>query len=225
MASAAETNPFLDVDHPIAFDLAHAEHVRPAVAALLEEAQARLLALETDAAEPTYDNTLGALEAVTERLGRAMGVIGHLESVATTPELREAYNEVQPKVSAFYSSIPLSSPVFARLQAFARSEQAGQLDSTRARFLEKTLESFEREGAALDDADKQRLRALNVELSELTTRFAQNVLDSTNQFELVVADRALLAGLPERAIEAAAESARSKDREGYRFTLHEPSLL
>jgi oligopeptidase A len=225
MASEVEINPFLHVEHPIAFHLARAEHVRPAIAALLDEAQTRLRALETDATAPSYDNTLGALERVTERLGRAMGVIAHLESVATTPELREAYNEVQPKVSAFYSSIPLSAPVFARLQAFAASEEASRLDATRARFLEKTVESFEREGAALGDADKQKLRELNVELSELTTRFAQNVLDSTNAFELVIADRAKLAGLPERAIEAAAESARTKNREGYRFTLHEPSLL
>jgi oligopeptidase A len=225
MASDVEINPFVQVEHPIAFHLARAEHVRAAVAALLEEAQARLSAVESDASPPSYDSTLGALERVTERLGRAMGVISHLESVATTPELREAYNEVQPKVSAFYSSIPLSSAVFRRLQAFARSDEAARLDPTRARFLEKTLESFEREGAALDEPEKEKLRALNVELSELTTRFAQNVLDSTNAFELVIADRARLAGLPERAIEAAAESARAKNREGYRFTLHEPSLL
>jgi oligopeptidase A len=225
MASDVEINPFVQVEHPIAFHLARAEHVRPAVTALLEEAQARLSAVESDASPPSYDSTLGALERVTERLGRAMGVISHLESVATTPELREAYNEVQPKVSAFYSSIPLSSAVFLRLQAFARSDEAARLDPTRARFLEKTLESFEREGAALDEPEKKKLRALNVELSELTTRFAQNVLDSTNAFELVIADRARLAGLPERAIEAAAESARAKNREGYRFTLHEPSLL
>ena len=224
MDTLAETNPFLDVEHPIAFDRMRAEHVGPAVAALLAEAQAGLVEIETDQRVPSYDNTLGALEELTERLGRAMGVISHLESVATTPELRDEYNEVQPLVSAFYSSIPLSSPLFARLQAFAETAEAKALEPTRARFLHKTLESFVREGAALGAEDKAKLQTLNVELSELTTRFSQNVLDSTNAFELVIEDRARLRGLPPRVIEAAAQSARSKGVSGYRFTLHEPSL-
>jgi oligopeptidase A len=225
MGSAGETNPLLHIEHPIAFDAIRADHVRPAVAALLEQAQARLRALESDPSPPGYDNVLGALEHVTETLGRAMTVISHLESVLTTPELRDAYNEVQPAVSAFYTSITLSAKVFARLRAFAETDEAKALDPTRARFLKKTLESFEREGAALAEPDKERLRAINVELTELTTRFAQNVLDATNAFELVIEDRARLSGLPERAVKAAAESARSKGGSGYRFTLHEPSML
>jgi oligopeptidase A len=225
MGSAGETNPLLHIEHPIAFDAIRADHVRPAVAALLEQAQTRLRALESDPSPPGYDNVLGALEHVTETLGRAMTVISHLESVLTTPELRDAYNEVQPAVSAFYTSITLSAKVFARLRAFAETDEAKALDPTRARFLKKTLESFEREGAALAEPDKERLRAINVELTELTTRFAQNVLDATNAFELVIEDRARLSGLPERAVKAAAESARSKGGSGYRFTLHEPSML
>ena len=217
-------NPFLDVSHPIAFDRMNAAHVRPAVAALLDDAKQRLAALEGDAAAPSYANTLHALEDVTDRLGRAMNVISHLESVANTPELREAYNEVQPAVSAFYSSIPLSSALFARLKAFAETSEAKALDATRARFLKRTLESFEREGAALGDDDKAKLQAINVELSELTTRFSQHVLDSTNAFQLVVEDEARLRGLPERAIDAAAHAARAKGLPGFRFTLHEPSL-
>jgi oligopeptidase A len=225
MSSVDAPNPFVDVQHPIAFEHMRAEQVRPAISVLLAEAQARLAVLEAETAPATYANTLLALEDLGERLGRAMGVIGHLESVATTPELREAYNEVQPKVSAFFSSIPLSAGVYRRLHAFAASPDAARLDATRARFLKKTLESFEREGAALDDAGKARLQQLNVELSEITTRFAQNVLDSTNAFELHVEDRARLSGLPQRAIDAARESARAKAMPGYRFTLHEPSLI
>lgn len=224
MTQAREDNPLLDVQHPIAFDRIEAHHVRPAIASLLAEAQRRLEALDAATGKPSYDDTLLELEELSEALGRAIGVVGHLESVATTPELRDAYNEVQPKVSAFYSSIPLASGVFRRLSALARSDAASALDATRKRFLDKTVESFEREGAALDDAGKQQLQSLNVELSEVTTRFSQNVLDSTNAFELYVDDVARLAGLPPRAIEAAAESARSKGRTGYRFTLHEPSL-
>ena len=135
MDSVAETNPYLDVQHPIAFDRMQAEHVRPAVEALLAQAREDLAEIENDGSAARYDNTLGALEKMGEQLGRAMGVISHLESVATTAALREAYNEVQPLVSAFDSSIPLSSPLFARLKAFAASDEAKALDPTRARDL------------------------------------------------------------------------------------------
>ncbi len=220
-----EQSPLLAIEHPIPFDQVQAADIEPAIGALLAQAQAGLAELESSTEACTYDNTLGALERLTQRLARAMGVIGHLESVATTPPLREAYNAVQPKVSAFYSSIPLSSGLWDRLQRFRQSEEAAALDPTRARFLTKTIEEFEREGAALSDPDKERLKALNVELSEVTTRFAQNVLDSTNDFELVVEDEARLAGLPQRAIDAARHDAEQKGVAGYRFTLQEPSLM
>ncbi|MDH5676421.1 MAG: M3 family metallopeptidase [Myxococcales bacterium] len=225
MPHANEPNPLLSIEHPIAFDQIGAEHVRPAVEVLLEDARRSLNALQSDPTDPTYDNTLAALERATERLGRAMGVVAHLESVMTSPPLREAYNAVQPEVSAFYSSIPLSAPLFARLQALAESPEAQGLSPTRARFLDKTLEEFEREGASLAPEQKKRLEAINVELSKLTTRFSQNVLDSTNAFELLVGDEARLAGLPERAIDAARQSAMDKGQQGFRFTLQEPSLI
>ena len=160
MASVDPQNPYLDVQHPIAFDRMTAEHVRPAVASLLRDAQQRLDALQHDTSPASFENTLLALEDVTERLGRAMGVIGHLESVANTPALRDAYNEVQPLVSAFYSSIPLSSGVYRRIKEFAGTDAVKRLDPTRSRFLHKTIESFEREGAGLDDAGKARLQAI-----------------------------------------------------------------
>jgi oligopeptidase A len=218
-------NPFLQVDHPIAFDRMRAEHVRPAVQALLSDAQRELSRMEQDSSACTYENVMRALEELTESLGRAMTVIGHLESVATTAELREAYNEVQPSVSAFFSSISLSEGLWKRLQAFAATPEAKTLGPTQARFLSKTLDSFKREGAGLDAVGKKRLQEINVELSELTTRFGQNVLDSTNAFEVVLPSDERLAGVPERARAAARESAERKGVAGYRLTLQEPSFV
>jgi len=202
-----------------------AEHVRPAVHELLEAAQSELARMEADQSPCTYENVLRALEELTEPLGRAMNVIGHLESVATTTDLRDAYNEVQPAVSAFFSSISLSEGLWKRLQAFGQTDEARNLAPTQARFLKKTLESFEREGAQLDAGGKQKLQAINVELSELTTKFGQNVLDSTNAFEVVLPDDKRLAGVPERARLGARDSAERKGQSGYRLTLQEPSLL
>src|SRR5688572_24209167 len=100
-------NPLLALGDPLPFDKIRAEHVVPAVRQLLEDANQSLQAIEADAAPASYDNVLGALERATERLELGMAVVEHLEGVATTPELREAYNTVLPEVSAFWSGIPL----------------------------------------------------------------------------------------------------------------------
>ncbi|APR75480.1 Oligopeptidase A [Minicystis rosea] len=218
-------NPLLSLADPIPFDQIRGEHVEPAVQALLREARDRLTALAADQSPRTYASTLGALEAVTERLELAMGVISHLESVATTPEIRAAYAAVQPDVSAFYSSIVLSEGVWAAIKAFAATDEARALTGAHKRFLDKTVADFRRNGADLDAAGKERLSAIDVELATLTLRYSQNVLDATNAFELVVEDRAALAGLPEQAIEAARESAAKKGVAGYRFTLQAPSYI
>jgi oligopeptidase A len=223
--TSATDNPLLQIQHPIAFDRVTAAHVEPAVDALLADARAKLQVLERSDVPLTYEQTLLALEDATLPLERAMTVVGHLESVATTAELRQAYNAVQPKVSAFLSGIPMSAGLYRTLETFSQSAAAKALEATRARFLTKTLEWFRREGAGLSTADKARLEKLNVELTELTTRFSEHVLDATNAFELLIEDRARLAGLPERVIEAARQSAEAKGKSGYRFTLQAPSYV
>src|SRR6187402_3617901 len=100
-------NPLLALGDPLPFDKIRADHVVPAVRQLLEEASARLQVLEADPGPASYDAVLAALERATERLELGMSIVEHLESVATTPELREAYNAVLPEVSAFWSGIPL----------------------------------------------------------------------------------------------------------------------
>lgn len=218
-------NPLLSVQHPIAFDQVRASHVEPAFDALLKEARERIAALAEGDGPLTYEATLGALESITERVGRVIRVVGHLESVVTTPELRAAYTAVQPKVSEFFSSIPMNPGLFRRLKAYAETDEAKSLDPTRARHLEQELDYFRREGAELDSAGKARLSELNVALTEITTTFSQHVLDATNAFDLVIEDRARLAGLPERAIAAAKMSAEDKGVSGYRFTLQAPSFI
>ena len=132
---------------------------------------------------------MAALEDATETLERAMGVVGHLEAVRTTDALRAAYNEVRPKVSELYTSIALDPALYARLTAFANTEEASNLPPTQRRFLDKELRAFRRNGADLSDPDKATLREIDVELSKITTKYAQNVLDETSSFELIVEGR------------------------------------
>ncbi len=220
----SEPNPLLSPALPLPFDRVRAEHVGPAADALLEDARARMTAIAATS-ERTWDATLGAFDAMTERLDDAMGLAGHLESVATEPALRDAYNAVQPRVSAFYSTIPLDAGLYRTMKSYAETTEARALSGTRRRYLDKTLADFRRHGAELDEQGKKRLSAIDVELTEITLKFSQNTLDATNAFELIVEDKNRLAGLPENAIEAARESAQKAGRAGYRFTLAAPSYV
>ena len=220
-----DTNPLLREEFRVPFDRVTAAHVEPAIARLLRDARLRLEAIANGPASRTYESTLAALDNFTEPLEYAIGVVRHLESVATTPELRAAYNGAQPEVSAFFSSLPLNARLWKAVQAFAATDEAAALTGTRQRFLKKTVDSFRRHGAELDSAGKKRLEEIDVELTKITTRFSENVLDSTIAFELLIDDEAKLAGLPESALAAARASAQSKNQEGWRFTLQAPSYI
>jgi oligopeptidase A len=227
MNSSKTVNPLLEIRFQIPFDQIRAEHVEPAVADLLRDAREKLDRITSETAPRSFANTMDALDDLTERLDYAMGITRHLEAVSTTPELRAAYNAVQPEVSAFYSSLPLHEALWKTVQAYAATEEAGKLAGARKRFLEKTIDNFRRHGAELDPAGKVRIAEIDVELTKLTIRFSENVLDSTNEFELVVTDEKKLAGLPESAIAMARANAASKSLEppSWRFTLQAPSYV
>ncbi len=218
-------NPLLSVVFHIPFDRIRPEHVEPGLSLLLDQAQQRIDAIVADDSERTFANTMLALEAATENLDYALGVVRHLESVATTPELRAAWNAVEPLASAFYSQIPLNAGLWTRIKAFADTAEAKALKGTKRRFLEKTVDSFRRHGADLDAPGKKRLEEIDVELTKITTKFSENVLDSTNAFEFITTDESLLVGLPTSATEAARQNAQAKNVEGWRFTLQAPSYV
>jgi oligopeptidase A len=220
-------NPLVHERFFIAFDQIDAAQVEPAIAHLLEQAEAELQAIVALPAGETRTtaNTLHAFEELGRGLEWAMGVVGHLESVATTPELRAAYEAVQPKVSLFSSRVYQDPGLYAALREFAATPEAQQLDPTHARLLRKLLDAFRRNGAELDAEAKQQLAALEVELAKITTKFSQNVLDATNDYELIITDEARLAGLPDSAKAAAKASADKKGVAGWRFTLHAPSMI
>jgi len=218
-------NPLLSIQLPIPFSDIKAEHVRPAFDVLLPDAQAKLDAVAAGTAFRTYQNTMDAMDEATELVGNAMGLVRHLESVATNPELRAAHNAVEPLVSELYSKIPLNEGLWKALKDFSETAEAKALTGTRKRYLEKTLDFFRRHGAELDGAGKQKLAAIDVELAQITTKFSENVLDATNAYEEVFTSESQLAGLPESAIAAARASAKAKGVDGWRFTLQAPSYI
>jgi oligopeptidase A len=218
-------NPLIQLEFEIPFDQIEASHVEPAVDVLLARSQAEVDAIVASHEPRTYANTLGTLEDATELLERAMTVIDHLESVATTDALRAAYNATRPKVSAFWSELAMNDGLYQAMRAFSKTDEAATLPPTEKRFLKKALDDFRRHGAELSPEDKAKLQAIEIDLSKLTTEFSQHVLDETNAFELLITDESKLAGLPDSAKQAAAENASTKSVEGWRFTLHAPSMI
>lgn len=217
-------NPLLSFDYRIPFDAIKASDVEPAIAELIAEARAKIDQI-TVPQERTYENTLLALEEATLRLSLVSNVLQHLESVATYPEWRAAFNATREPLSQFYSSITLNEDLWNALKEYSETDEAKSLTGVKARFLQKTLEEFKREGAELPPEKKDRLAELDVTLAKLNVKFHQNVLDSTNSFEIVLKDQAELKGLPESAVAAARLDAERKGLDGWRFTLQGPSYL
>lgn len=223
----AAGNPLLHVSSPIAFDKVRTEHMQPAIDALLRQCEAALQALEAagDDGAPLDASILHRYDRITESLDRASTLMGHLESVATTPALREVYNAVQPRLAAFYGGIVLRPKLWQLWQRFHASDAAKRLAPSEQRLLTQIMDNFARQGANLPPAQQATLRSIDVALSKATTSFAQHVLDSTASFSLVIDDPAALAGLPESAIAAAKKNAEDAGKHGWRFTLQAPSYL
>jgi oligopeptidase A len=223
--ATAPQNPLLRIPLRIPFDAIAPDHVEPAIDQLLAETREAIARIVAEPAPRSFANTLAALDAATEHLDVAMTVVGHLESVATTPALRAAYNAVQAPVAAFYAQLPLDDGLWRAVQAYAETDEAKALTGPRRRFLHKTLDDFRRHGAGLDPVGKQRLAEIGVALAQATTAFSEHVLDATNSFELILTDPAALAGLPPSAVAGARASAEARGQPGWRFTLQQPSYL
>ncbi|MBI3208089.1 MAG: M3 family metallopeptidase [Candidatus Solibacter usitatus] len=218
-------NPLTEIQNPIPFHLITPGHVESAIDQLLGEASQAIENIAGLTSPRTYENTLAAFDGATEKLDHATTLVRHLEAVATSPELRAAHNAVEPKTTEFYSRIPLHAGLWKAVRSYAETEDAKALTGVRKRHLAKTIDFFRRHGAELDDAGKQRLAEIDVELAQITTKFAENVLDSTNAFEEVFTSEDQLAGLPASAIDAAKASAHAKGVDGWRFTLQAPSYV
>ncbi len=222
-------NPFLQTDFEIRWSQLTPEHIGPAIKQALTDAQAAIDAIAgMDVKTVTFENTFLALEKSTERLNQAWGKVTHLQLVADSPALRDAHNAMLPKVSAFFARIPLNAALWERLRAFWNTAAADGLSPVRRRYLEETVADFRQQGADLAEEKRARFETLQSELAQVTQKYAENVLDATNAWELIVEDEARLAGLPEHAKAAARRSAEEKgkataEKSAWRFTLHMPS--
>jgi len=218
-------NPLLDFSGLPRFADFHTKHVSPMVDTLLEENRALVDNVVAKDVPATWDDFVEPLEDANERLGRAWGQVGHLNAVMNSPELREVYNANLPKITQYYTEISQHHGLFEKFRALRNSPGFETLGDAQRRIIENELRDFRLGGAELSANDKARFMTIRERLSQLSSRFSDNLLDATNAFAHYVTDRSELEGLPDDVIEAAQEAAQVDSREGWKFTLHAPSYI
>ncbi|MFN5047022.1 M3 family metallopeptidase [Roseateles sp.] len=216
------TNPLLSTAPLPAFASIQPEHIQPAIGQLLDEAKAAL-AQATDAATPAdYDTLARVLSVATERLSHAWGAVGHLNAVANTPALREAYNAMLPAVTEFYTALGADEKLYAKYKAI--QAQAATLSPARQQALKHWIRDFVLSGAELQGAARDRFAAIQEEAAELGQKFSEHVLDATDGFAYY-ASAEELAGVPADVVANARAAAEAEGKTDHKLTLHFPSYF
>ena len=208
------------------FDQIEVAHYKPALLKGMEEQTEEVKAIVSNPEEPTFENTIVALDQCGQLLQKTMYAFSGQSSVNTNDEIQELEREIYPMLSKHSDDISLNPALFARVKAVYENQAKFNLDKEQKKLLEETYKGFVRGGANLSEADQAKLRELNSEISMLQLTFGQNVLKETNAFQLVIDNEADLAGLPEDVKVKAAETAKEMGKEGkWIFTLHNPSVM
>lgn len=227
MNNLSAQNPFFEkyaTPHgTVPFDKIKSEDYSPAFHEGIRRQHAEIDALINNPEAPTFANTILAYERSGEMLQRVSTVFGNLLSAETDDDLQKLAQEIMPLLSEHANNINLNEKLFARVKAVYEQSDKESLNPEQHKLLEEIYNGFVRNGANLEGEAKEEYRALCKELSLLTLRFNDNNLKETNAYRLVITDPSQLAGLPESAIEAAAETAKEQEATGWVFTLHAPS--
>lgn len=222
-------NPLLQPYHTLhdttPFDRIRMTDYEPAIREGMKTEDEEIRQIVENPEEPTFANTILALEHAGKLLDRVTTVFFNLMSAETCDELDAIAEKLMPELSEHANNISLNEKLFSRIKQVYLQKEELTLTPEERKLLEKTYDGFQRNGANLSEADKKTYRELSMELSSLTLKFSQNHLKETNKFELVLTDEAELEGLPESAREAALQTAREKGKEGWIITLQAPSYV
>ena len=194
------------------FDKIEPAHVVPAMTELLKELDTDLTNLEANVT-PTWGGLVEPLTAMEEKLGWSWGIVGHLMGVKNSPELREAYEKMQPEVVQFYNKLSQSKPLYEAFKELRHSADWDKFESAQQRIIESSLRDFELSGVGLEGETKERFNQIQLELAELSTKFSNNVLDATKAFKLKLTDQKDVDGLPDSALSLMTQTAKAEGEE------------
>jgi oligopeptidase A len=218
-------NPLLDFSGLPRFPDFRVDLVTPAMDQLLAENRALIERITGADVPPTWRDFVQPLEDANERLHRAWGIVGHLNAVMNSPELREVYNANLPRVTQYYTDLGQHQGLFAKFKALRGSREFEPLSRAQKKIVENELRDFRLGGAELAPDRKARYKEISERLAQLSSRFSDNLLDATNAFSHFVSDPAQTAGIPPDVLAAAREAAQADGKPGWKFTLHAPSYL
>lgn len=235
MESASVSNPLLDFakqSEPRAagsdlprFNAIRPEHVAPALDHILTENRSERERLLTRTTSYSWDNLVGPVEDMQERLHRAWSPVSHLNAVMNSELLRAAYNAGVPRVADYSTEVAQDERLYVAYKAIARSPDFVKLSAAQQRIIQNTLRDFRLAGAELAPSAKERFRQIQNELSTLGSKFSENVLDATQAWEMVLTDPQDLAGLPPSALAMAKQAAEREGKQGYKFGLEAPFYI
>lgn len=222
-----DVNPLLvSSDNPYeapAFDKIKNEHYKPAFEEAIKEGRAQIDSIVSNQEEPTFENTIIALEYAGRKLSGVASIFFNLNEAATDSVMQSLALEISPLLTEYSNDIMLNEALFNKVKSvYERRAELG-LNQEDARLLEETYKGFARNGASLDPLAKERFREINKELSQLSLQFGQNVLAATNKFFIHITDSSQLAGLPAFVIESGSAEAAERSLEGWVYTLQAPS--
>ncbi|MCG8366219.1 MAG: M3 family peptidase, partial [Pseudanabaenales cyanobacterium] len=204
----AVQNPLLIAQGLPPFEIIAPEHVVPAMTQLLAELEQALTELEATV-EPTWSGLVEPLTHIEERLRWSWGVIGHLMGVKNSPELRQAYQAVQPQVVKFTNRMGQSKPIYNTFKQIRASKTWDTLESAQQRIVKSAIRDAELSGVGLAGEAREKFNRIQQELAELSTQFSNNLLDATQAFSLTLTDKTDVEGLPPSFLSLAAQTART----------------
>ena len=223
-------NPLLTVSPFPLYDQVKAEHVVPGIKALLDQLNDELTQLEASV-DPTWSGLVEPIERIVDRLGRAWGTVSHLKAVRDSEELRKAVEEIQPERVKLSLRLGQSKPLYEAFKALKNGPAWETLSEAQRRIVEGELRDFVLGGVALEGADRERFNEIQQELSQLSTKFSNNLLDATKAYKKLLTDPKDVEGLPASALALAAQQAVNQGHEGatadsgpWLFTLDFPSF-
>lgn len=228
--AATRTNPFLE-PYNTPYNIPPFEKIQygdylPAIEQGIKEYKKEIDAIVSNPAKPDFNNTILAMEKSGLLLNRVMSVFSALDETESCPEMVAISEKAYPMYSQCNDEVMMNPGLFKRVKSVYDRRKSLNLTAPQMRAVEQLYKNFTRNGALLSDSDKEKLKAINTNLTDLYLKFNKNLLDDTNAFQLFVTDRAKLAGLPEANIAQAADAAKAAGKEGqWLFTLHAPSRL
>lgn len=206
------------------FHLIKNKYFLPAFKAAIADAKYEIQQIVEQTKEPDFRNTIVALDIAGERLSRIQSIFFNLNSAETSEEIQKIAQQVAPMLSDFSNDVSLNEELFAKIKLVYKQKKLN-LTTEQNTLLENTYQRFVRGGANLNKTDKEKYRTITKKLSQLNLKFGENVLAETNAFELLVADKNELSGLPDFLLDAAKQTAKSKGKKGWMFTLQYPSYV